>query len=112
MKTSPNMKQLLKTASIGIIGTLLLLGLLTPVLGNAWGMLIERGYHIPDESSIFKFETTKMNEGSGDYWLYGEYDAYYYSIVRSDSDQPYIKIKKTKAKQIPDFNKTNIKTWR
>lgn len=106
------MKQLLKIASVGIIGILLLLGLLTPILGNAWGMLIERGYRIPDESSIFRFETTKMNEGSGDYWLYGEDDTYYYSIVGSDSDQPYTKIKKTKAEQIPDFNKTNIETWR
>ena len=78
--------------------------------GNLYSMLIEKEYRIPDESSVFSFEATKMNEGSGDYWLYGEDDNYFYAIT--STEKGYSKINRIEAEKIPYFDKFNEKTWK
>jgi len=47
--------------------------------GNLWLIVTENYYKIPKESSIFTFEPTKMNEGSGGWWIYGEDNLNYYA---------------------------------
>lgn len=39
---------------------------------NCWMLLIEPNYIIPKESNIFQFDVNQMNEGSGDWWIYGQ----------------------------------------
>jgi hypothetical protein len=44
----------------------------TPAVFNLWSLATGRGFFVPTESSVFSFRVTKMNEGSGEWWLYGE----------------------------------------
>ncbi len=95
------------------LAIVVIVGITTPLFSNAWGVLTDKGYCIPKESSIFTFEATKMNEGSGDYWLYGEDSQYYYSLALKDlvSGEPYIKISKEKASKIDYFDRHDFPTW-
>lgn len=79
------------------------------MLSNAFSLFIEPNYFIPKESSIFKFEETQKNEGSGDWWLYGEDDNYYYGLNIESETPQYFKFKK--GNECVKFNKTNYKTW-
>lgn len=54
---------------------------------------------------------TKMNDGSGEWWLYAEDNNYYYSMEKAGIDKPYILISKSRAKRIPKFDKHDCKTW-
>ena len=64
-----------KGVAIGVIG---LGGLFVAVfaaqtfLMNSWLLLTEYAYFIPAESSMWRFEATVMNPGSGEWWLYGQ----------------------------------------
>ena len=83
----------------------------TPLLNNLWGLTTGRGYFIPKESSVFTFTPLKMNEGSGEWWLYGEDDDNYYSL-ENDKDLPYMVISKKDAAKCPHFIRTDHTTWR
>ncbi len=96
---------------LGILGLFLLIGFSTQLFSNFWGLLIGNGYIIPNQSSIFTFQAIKMNKGSGDYWLYGEDQKYYYTTLEKDHPEPYAFITKEKAKSIKNFDKTNFETW-
>jgi|GEM_PF-1028677 len=100
-----------KYIGLSIVCILLITGFSTPLYSNLWGVLTGNGFTIPEESSVFTFRVTQMNEGSGEYWLYGMDKNYYYSQMRSDEKKTYIKISKEKAKEIESFDKTNFKTW-
>ena len=78
---------------------------------NSWNLLTGRGYIIPKESSISDFTVIEMNRGSGEWWLYGEDDMHYYSMMKESKNKPYIKISKVDAKKNQDFDKMNYKTW-
>jgi hypothetical protein len=51
---------------------------LKDMLINVWCLNTDKNYFIPKESSIFTFKSTQMNNGSGDWWLYGEDNKFYY----------------------------------
>lgn len=74
-------------------------------------MLTDNNYIIPKESSIWKFNAWKFNSGSGDWWLYGEDDTYYYSTETGEKFPGYIKIAKKDTCNFRFFNKENIQTW-
>lgn len=95
-------------SSLFLVAILLLVFYFDNLMGNLYSVLIEKEYHIPDESSVFSFEATKMNEGSGDYWLYGEDENYFYAITENG----YTKISRTQSEKIPHFDKLNNKTWK
>lgn len=101
-----------RTITIGLF-TILVIILITSteLLENIWELTTGNGYIIPAESSIFTFNATKMNEGSGEWWLYGEDSKYYYTMEKWESNKPYFKILKEEAKKIISFNKHNYKTW-
>lgn len=82
----------------------------TPLICNLWNLLIGRGYFIPKESSILTFKPIVMNEGSGEWWLYGEDNNNYYSMENTNNTG-YIFLSKKDAKKCEDFISTNYKTW-
>ena len=100
----------IKHIALGIAGLFLLIGFSTQLFSNFWGLLIGNGYIIPNQSSVFTFQATEMNKGSGDYWLYGEDSKYYYTTLEKDHIEPYAFISKVKSKSIPNFDKTNYQT--
>ena len=97
------------TGAISIILCLLLFTF-TPVLGNLFSILTENEYIIPKESSIFTFEATKMNEGSGGWWMYGEDNKKYYALSMNSINK-IISIDKGQSQKIKNFDKLNYKTW-
>ncbi|MFV0306107.1 MAG: hypothetical protein ACK5IC_11580 [Moheibacter sp.] len=82
----------------------------THFTSNIFNLLIDKNYFIPEESNVFKFKPTKMNEGSGDWWLYGEDNIYYYALNIKDSTPRYHKLKK--GFEPKDFDKFNYASWR
>ncbi|MGF6907116.1 DUF4952 domain-containing protein [Fusobacterium sp. PH5-44] len=107
------MKKILLIISLVLI---ILLGFSTELFSNIYYSIIGNSYIIPDESNIFFFKVTKMNEGSGDYWLYGKDKNYYYSSMKNSDNIPYIKISKAESEKIKSersnyFNEINYKTW-
>ena len=85
-----------------------LLGGLTPVLSNAWQLLVDRSNFIPPESSIWTFEPTVINQGSSNYWLYGE-DRQHYFYFSYAPETPYRLI--GKDARCPGFNPRDVATW-
>ncbi len=103
----------LKKTHIGfiILGIGLLLSSFTELTSNPWNILTGNGYLIPKESSLFSFKATKMNTGSGDYWLYGKDNTFFYSTMINGINEPYIRISKEKANLKEGFDPFNYKTW-
>ena len=77
---------------------------------NCWMLLIEPNYIIPKESNIFQFDVNQMNEGSGDWWIYGQDNKNYYFFYGLES-LPYITFSKNDVRACSDFDKLNINTW-
>ena len=53
-----------------------------------------------------------MNQGSGEWWLYGEDENYFYAMENSTSDKDYVLLSKEKGTKIEDFDKFDVKTWK
>lgn len=81
-----------------------------PVGTNIWHIFTGNGFIIPNESSIFTFRITIMNEGSGEWWLYGQDVEFYYHFI-GKTEVPYIKISKEESKKCKGFLANNYKTW-
>ena len=77
---------------------------------NCWMLLIEPNYIIPNESNIFQFDVNQMNEGSGDWWIYGQDNKNYYYYIGHDS-LPYITFSNGAAQICRGFDKLNVNTW-
>lgn len=103
-------KTLKMLSTLIILAILLVIVFVTPLMENLWCLLTGRGYIIPKESSVFTFKPIVMNEGSGEWWLYGEDNKNYYYFTGED-DKPYQKISKNEANQCPGFVVTDYKTW-
>jgi hypothetical protein len=84
----------------------------TELLSNIWFTSTGRGFIIPKESSYFTFTPTKMNQGSGEWWLYGEDENYFYATENSTSDKDYVLLSKEKGLKIEGFDKFDVKTWK
>lgn len=77
----------------------------TEFFPNAGALVASRGYFIPEESSLFRFRVTLDNPGNGEYWLYGEDDAFfYYSGVT-----PYAVM--ARDVPCPGLDKRDYRTW-
>ena len=77
---------------------------------NGWCLLTYNNYFIPDESNIFIFDSTKIGGGSGEEWLYGEDNTYYYGLNTKEPYSPrYFKLKK--GNEPKDFDKFDYHTW-
>jgi hypothetical protein len=80
-------------------------------IGNIWEVITDRRYIIPSESTMLRFKVIRMNEGSGDWWLYGEDDNNYYTMMDATNEKPYLLISKHIAKDCKNFDLLNFKTW-
>jgi hypothetical protein len=65
---------------------------------NVWLLLTENAYFVPKESSIWSFEATVLNQGSGNWWVCGE-DSRYFYVMRADSG--YFFMAKNENRQNP-----------
>jgi len=77
---------------------------------NGWNLATGRGFIIPQESTIFQFHATVMNEGSGEWWVYGEDSNFYYYFTGASS-VPYTKFSKQLALTCKSFDPSNHLTW-
>jgi hypothetical protein len=90
----------------GVMGV----GAFTSFFGNVWFLATGEGYVIPARSSIFTFQAMVMNDGSGDWWLYGEDGRNFYRYT-GESPYPYVTYSKTRAGSCPGFDPHDGKTW-
>lgn len=86
----------------------LLLAWLTPLFSNALMLLMDRDNFIPEESSIWTFEPTLINQGSANYWLYGE-DQQHYFYFSYAAEGPYQVI--ARNNRCESFDKHDYRTW-
>ena len=84
---------------------LLYVVLCTNFFSNIGSLIVSRGYFIPEESSLFTFRVTLENTGNGEYWLYGEDDAFYYYA----GVMPYAVM--AKDVPCPGLDKLDYRTW-
>ena len=82
----------------------------TPIASNAWFKLTEPAYVIPAESSPWRFTPTQMNEGSGDWWVYGQDDGNYYYFTGS-GEPPYLVFPKAQAAACVGFESKDHRSW-
>ena len=100
-------RTIIKTTLIILICIIILF---TEVVDNSWFLLTDNVYFIPAESNIFIFKVTQMNDGSGDWWLYGEDNKYYYGLnIDEGYDPKYYKL--DKGKETANFDKFDYNTW-
>jgi len=97
-------------AALAAAALVLVLLLAPRALGNAWGLLTGRGYMVPAESSVFTFDATVMNPGSGEWWLYGEDGRYFYHFT-GEGKVPYLKVERSAAARCPGFAPHDAATW-
>lgn len=71
-------------------------------------MLMDRDNFIPAESSIFSFDAYEINQGSSNYWIYGEDSNNYYYFAYEES-APYLYISKTNS--CTGFDRRDFATW-
>ena len=77
---------------------------ITPIGTNLWYVTSAREYLIPQSSSIFKFEPTKMNQGSGEWWIYGEDSSFFYFHEGIAFDKHY-------ADDCAGLDRHNVESW-
>ena len=83
---------------------------LTPFTTNFWLVLTGRDFKIPKESSLLTFRVTKMNSGSGEWWLYGEDNDYFYANSRA-AGVKYHSFPRSKVDKCPGFDHLDFTTW-
>lgn len=108
--TNPAQIRYKLVSSVAIVLAVVALGLFSTFFGNTWLLLTGNGYEIPAESSIFTFDATVMNSGSGDWWLYGEDGKNYYQYTGQGSVR-YIAYPKVRAINCRGFDPHNSATW-
>ena len=84
---------------------LLYVVLCTHFFRNIGSLIASRGSFITEESSLFPFRATRENTGIGEYWLYGEDDAFYYYA----GVMPYAVM--AKDVPCPGLDKLDYRTW-
>ncbi len=90
--------------AVGFIG----LEMGTNLFFNAFMMLVDDDNFIPKESSIFSFEPYRVNQGSSNYWIYGEDGENYYHFSY-ETTAPYAFI--SKSNSCPKFDRQDHTTW-
>lgn len=106
------MKKIFSVLCLIVVFSVAIISVTTQIVPNLWGVVTGRGYAIPEESSVFAFKVTQMNEGSGEWWLYGEDDVNYYSMMEESNGKPYTFISKANAEGCVGFDKLNYVTWK
>jgi hypothetical protein len=98
-----------RVAASMIVGGLAIAALGTPLGSNLWSLATGRGFFIPAESSVFSFRATKMNEGSGEWWLYGRDDERLFAL--HPSEPIYVSAHLAFQVHCQAFDAENFETW-
>ena len=80
----------------------------TPLFSNLLMLAMDRENFIPAESSVLSFEPVAVNQGSSNYWIYGQ-DRTHYFHFSYEPAVPYLFI--LKSNTCPGFDRLNVKTW-
>jgi hypothetical protein len=86
------------------------LALFTPFWGNVWLSVTDRDYQVPADSSLLDFQSTKLNPGSGGWWVYGEDRTRFYAFTGAGSP-PYRSIGREAALACRGFDPRDLATW-
>ncbi|MBI3215422.1 MAG: hypothetical protein HYZ38_16465 [Mycobacterium sp.] len=81
----------------------------TNIVSNTWLLLVEPANHIPRESSVWEFEPTVVNDGSANYWIYGQDHANFYYFT--DAQGGHVTMSRSAAARCPGFVPDNHDTW-
>lgn len=102
------MKRIAVALSITVAG-LALIAIGTPLGANLWSLATGQGFFIPEESSVFSFRVTKMNEGSGEWWLNGRDDEQLFAL--HPSEPVYFSAAFAAQTGCPSFKENDFTTW-
>ena len=92
-----------------LLAGLMILGYTTPTLDNLWSLVTGAGFFIPAESSVFTFRVTQENDGSGEWWLYGEDGKHFFAL---HSEEPvYLVFPRGDLALCPAFVPLDQRTW-
>jgi hypothetical protein len=95
---------------IGLVAAIVVLNQFTRLGTNLWLSTTESEYRIPGESNMLTFVPLMLNQGSGDWWIYGE-DGNNYYYHEGEGENDYYILKKSKANLCENFNPVDIETW-
>lgn len=85
-----------------------MISIFTYLFSNIWMIITDQTNYIPKESNILLFHPTKIDEGSGGYWRYGEdLNKFYYFSEKEEK----VYYSHPKENSCPSFNPINISTW-
>ena len=95
---------------ISLVVVAIALSAFTPFSMNCWLVATGRGFEIPDGSSLFRFRVTKMNTGSGEWWLYGE-DRDFFYVASEFEGVRYHAFPRARTEDCPGFERLDFTTW-
>jgi hypothetical protein len=81
----------------------------TPLGGNLWFLLREELYLIPESSTVFTFRPTALNEGPGDFWVYGEDSRRFYHF--GGEPDTLRSVLRVQSADIEGFDPLDVRTW-
>lgn len=105
-----NTAKIAKTITQFILMSLIVFLILTNVIGNTYRLIVDRGFFIPSESSLLWFESTVENSGSGEWWIYGEDNEFYFANATNLTPTYYI-FPREKVSQCQGFAAKELNTW-
>lgn len=97
-----------KIVKISLILAIILFSIFSHVLSNSWILLTDSSNFIPENSNIFTFSPTVIDEGSGGYWRYGEDHKNYYYF---DLEHAHVSYAMPKTQACPHFKADDFSTW-
>lgn len=93
-----------------VVGVVLVVVFRGNIIDNLWGLLTEKNFIIPKKSNILQFKPTLLNDGSSNWWVYGEDKHYYYYFLGSDSVLYYFS-EKMDSDGCVGFKALDYKSW-
>ena len=85
-----------------------MIAIFTYLFSNIWMIVTDQTNYVPKESNIFFFHPTKIDEGSGGYWRYGEDLNNFFFFLEKEENVYFSHSKNSNCK---DFKKIEISTW-
>ncbi len=98
----------MKRFGFAVLAVFVLVAWKTTLLLNLLSMLEGAGsYFVPAESSIFTFEPTINNPGSGSWWLFGRDHKRYYALSMTSAEYHHI----PQDNSCEGFDPHRLETW-
>jgi hypothetical protein len=98
-----------RLVTLSLVAVVIIVAFTTPIVENVWHVTTGAGFKIPGESSLLTFRVTHMNQGSGEWWLYGEDGRHFYGVP--DEGAAYLIFPRAKVPACAGFEPRNYRTW-